>query len=578
MKNDPVGPSAYSYVRFSSKKQEEGDSVRRQTDLTAAWAKRNKVYLDTSLSPDRGVSAFRGKNADIGALGSFLRLVESGRVLPGSYLVVESLDRLTREEIQPALLLVLTLLQKGIRVVLLKPVEMTYDTKSDTTPIILMLVELSRAHSESKVKSERNSEAWSTRRAGARAGTTVFTHKLPAWVEDRGGKLVPIPERAEVVRRIFDLSGSGSGLFRIMTRFKKESVPSFGTSGHWSIAYLGKILQDRRAVGEFQPRVRGGASAGAPIPNYYPQIITEAQWERCRVGTRARHRKPGRIGGRVNLFQGLIKSARDGLAYTVASGTSKKNPHPTIRASGHRVGQSQPDSFPLEVFEQAVLSQLRELDPHEILTGETRDETVELATRLKDVEEQLLRLEAEMVNLAGDVPALVRAASALDEQRRTLSNKLAEARQKGANPLSESWGEAKSLLAALESAPDQREARLRLREALRRIVSVIWLLAVGRGRTRLACVTVTFKGSEGFRDYLIVHRSLTSNARVSKPAWTHVESCRMAARFGALIDPRDPLGVTDAEKVMMELNLKEIESQAQARIIASNLNKLNATE
>src|SRR5262249_39276510 len=152
----------------SSKKQEEGDFIRRQVEGTAEWAARNGVHLDTSLEPDRGISAFRGKNRDLGSLAAFLKLVESGRVLAGSYLVVEALDRLTREEIQPALLLILNLLQKGIRAVQLKPVEMVYESKSDTTAIVLMLVELSRGHSESKVKSERVEAAWAQRRKKAR--------------------------------------------------------------------------------------------------------------------------------------------------------------------------------------------------------------------------------------------------------------------------------------------------------------------------------------------------------------------------------------------------------------------------
>jgi hypothetical protein len=105
--------TAYSYIRFSSRKQEEGDSIRRQIEGTREWAKHNRVHLDTSLQIDKGISAFRGKNRDLGSLAAFLRLVENGRVIPGSYLVVEALDRLTREEIQPALLLILNLLQKG---------------------------------------------------------------------------------------------------------------------------------------------------------------------------------------------------------------------------------------------------------------------------------------------------------------------------------------------------------------------------------------------------------------------------------------------------------------------------------
>jgi DNA invertase Pin-like site-specific DNA recombinase len=561
MTTQPASPTAYSYVRFSSKKQEEGDSIRRQLELTSAWAKRNKVHLDTSLQPDRGISAFRGKNRDLGALGAFLRLVEKDVVPPGSFLVVESLDRVTREEIQPALLLVLSLLQKGVKVVQLKPVETVYDKNSDTTPIILMLVELSRGHSESKVKSFRVSEAWGKRRDAARAGKGVFTRKLPLWVEDRGGGLVAIPERAEVVRKIFEWSAAGTGLHAIMTRLTAEGVPAFGSSGRWSVAYVDKILADRRAVGEFQPRLRGGKPDGPPIVGYFPTVVTEEQWHRARVAARGRHRpytgpekgrsSGGRIGARVNLFQGLVKSARDGFSFTVVS-KSPKNPNALLRSAGYRLGAGRAESFPLEVFEKAVLSRLREIDPHEVLNGDTRDESLDLAGRLKDVEVQLAKIEAELVNLGGDVPAAVRAMDVLEGQRKELAKKLAEARQKAAHPLSESWGEAKSLLAALEAAPDEREARLRLREAIRRIVEEVRVLVVARGKDRYAAVQIWFAGAVHgvrHRDYVIHHRGgvvAGHGGVIRRPATWAVED------FGetgvTALDLRKPADVARLEK------------------------------
>src|SRR5262245_40430361 len=91
---------AYSYIRFSSRKQEAGDSIRRQQTAARAWARRNGIPLDTTLRIDKGISAFHGKNADLsggknadlGGLAEFLRLVQEGTVNPGSYLVVENLD------------------------------------------------------------------------------------------------------------------------------------------------------------------------------------------------------------------------------------------------------------------------------------------------------------------------------------------------------------------------------------------------------------------------------------------------------------------------------------------------------
>ena len=114
-------PTAYSYIRFSHPSQSEGDSLRRQTKAAEDWAARNEVLLDTSTTlHDLGTSAFTGahrSNPDRNALAAFLKLVADGKVPRGSYLVVENLDRLSREDIQPALLLVVGLTQAGIRVV-----------------------------------------------------------------------------------------------------------------------------------------------------------------------------------------------------------------------------------------------------------------------------------------------------------------------------------------------------------------------------------------------------------------------------------------------------------------------------
>jgi DNA invertase Pin-like site-specific DNA recombinase len=154
---------AYSYLRFSSRQQAKGDSIRGQTEARDAWCLRNKVELDTSLTlTDKGVSAFTGghrENPDRHALAAFLRLVEAGRIPKGSYLIVEALDRLSREDAVPALHLLLGLLAAGVRVVQLQPVEMVYDAKSDPMRLMVAIMELSRGHSESKNRTTTNGSA-----------------------------------------------------------------------------------------------------------------------------------------------------------------------------------------------------------------------------------------------------------------------------------------------------------------------------------------------------------------------------------------------------------------------------------
>src|SRR5262249_34270038 len=118
------------------------------------------------------------------------------------------------------------------------------------------------------------------------------------------------------------------------------------------------------------------------------------------------------------------------------------------------------------------------------------------------------------------------------------------ARKRAAHPLSESWGECLSLSDILEAAPDQRDARLRLRSALRRIVDSIWLLVVARGHVRLAAVQIWFAGGKRHRDYLVLHRAPRSNGRKRKEGGWLVES--LASAFEADdIDLRQPADVRD---------------------------------
>src|SRR5262245_29325121 len=114
---------AYSYLRFSSRQQAQGDSMRRQEAARAAWLTAHPgVTLDQTLRMvDHGRSAFRRKDWDTYALAEFLGYVKSGRVVPNSYLLLENLDRLSREEVGTATELFLGLVNRGVVLVQLLP-------------------------------------------------------------------------------------------------------------------------------------------------------------------------------------------------------------------------------------------------------------------------------------------------------------------------------------------------------------------------------------------------------------------------------------------------------------------------
>jgi DNA invertase Pin-like site-specific DNA recombinase len=161
-------PKCYSYIRFSTPEQLKGDSLRRQLELSERYAKDNGLILDDSLKMrDLGISAFKGEHRTKGALGRFQKLVEEGKITKGSTLIVESLDRLSREEVFDALSRFMDIIRAGIKVATLAD-QMEYTRESINAnlgmQLMFSLLTIGRAHEESLMKSKRLGAAWEAKR------------------------------------------------------------------------------------------------------------------------------------------------------------------------------------------------------------------------------------------------------------------------------------------------------------------------------------------------------------------------------------------------------------------------------
>src|SRR5262249_8273920 len=152
------------------------------------------------------------------------------------------------------------------------------------------------------------------------------------------------------------------------------------------------------------------------------------------------------------------------------------------------------------VFERSVLALLREVDVRDVVGGhEGPDDVLAIAGERAGVEAKIAEIERELLN--GDVAALAKVLRQLEERKRELVAAEAEARQRAATPLDDTWEHTHSLLAALDDASDQEEARGRLRSVLNRVISEVRVLVVTRGRDRLAVAQVWFAGGDRHREY-----------------------------------------------------------------------------
>jgi DNA invertase Pin-like site-specific DNA recombinase len=559
---------AFSYLRFSSPEQAKGDSVRRQTEARDAWLTRHPaVALDTSLTlHDKGVSGFTGKhrqNADRHALAAFLKLVETGRIPEGSYLLIENLDRLSREHIRPALTLLLNLIEAGVRVVQLMPVEQVFDKAVEPMQLMMAIMELSRGHSESVTKSVRVGGAWKTKKENAakrkpahKNGGKAVTGRCPNWLRIVNGDFVKDEAACAAVRRIFALCREGHGIGVITKKLNAEGVPAIGKDGrsasYWARSYVAKILGNRAVIGEYQPHTRRGGQKrkpeGEPIPNYFPAIITEKEWYAARAALASRKGKAGRLPkGFINPFQGLLKDARSGGTLRRAD-KGKKGGVVLVPYLGELgVNGMKATSFPYAVFEQAVLQLLAEVDPNEIVGNGEAERVQELTGRLAEVEARIKALQEAL--LSGDVQAVVEVLRQQETLKRQLAEELTWAQQALATPAAASWAEAQTLT---ERIADDPGLRVPLRSALRRIIESVWVLIVPGGRERLCAVQVWFAGGQKRRDYLILYQpgtggQLSGRSRKRQPS----QPARWWVRSLAEIAAPDDLDLRRCEDVRL---------------------------
>lgn len=324
---------AYSYIRFSTPEQAQGDSLRRQTALAEEYAKKHGLVLDKELSMrDLGKSAWRGKNMDDTAkLGMFVRMLEDGDIPAGSVLLLEKLDRASRDYPLEAANTIARIIKAGCDVVTLDP-EKRYGVQTirgDIGALLTMIIAFAVANEESEKKSTRGRQANAAKRErkapmGYGRNRDAITGIAPGWIQvEADGNRVLIPERAKVVRHIFELFVSGTGQQGIAKAFTRDKLPTFGRSSQWHKSYIAKILRSQTVIGTLT-HVDGTRREG-----YYPAAIDGELWQRAQTLIETDGRRAGRPKGSTllirNVLAGLAKCPKCGNAMTrVWKGSSRK--------------------------------------------------------------------------------------------------------------------------------------------------------------------------------------------------------------------------------------------------------------
>jgi DNA invertase Pin-like site-specific DNA recombinase len=340
MSNAVCAPASrvFSYERVSSTKQGQGSGLQRQSASAAAWCEAQGLVLDQELSLiDSGRSAFKGDHLH-GALGRFLALAQAGELGTDPILLVEALDRLSRQEALDALDTILQgLIRSGVRIITLEDgAEYSRRTlRDDASRLIVLVVKVQAAYEYSRRLAMRITDTWNRTRERLRDGVidrpAIFR---PAWCDWDGAQFT-LNSYAAVIREALALLRD-HGSNAVARMLNEQGTTSPGGKA-WTRAGVELLLKDPRIWGTValnNPRrarkLRDKGITPPPqelLPGLLPPLTTQAAIEEVLALRAQRASHTGLRGPNTQLYwvgQGITTCTCGATCGTVSARTPRK--------------------------------------------------------------------------------------------------------------------------------------------------------------------------------------------------------------------------------------------------------------
>jgi DNA invertase Pin-like site-specific DNA recombinase len=321
--------TAYSLIRFSTDRQEWGDSLRRQISRCQDECRRRGWKFDQKLCiTDLGVSAFGGNNFDRRyALGKFIEASKKGLLLPNPVLLIENLDRFSRDTLDNADTEFWGLIKRGVDVLVLsmggEPLTRGDENKVEKRAIVMF--EFDRAHRESERKSDLITSVMAQKIADASNGLHVaIGNWAPKWVSFKGSKGQPgeyVPNKKwATVEWIVNSYLDGMSTNAIAKELKRRGEPLMAKHGKkWTQGNVRHILGSEALIGQVTIK-------GQTFKNYFPAVLRPERWSRLEAKLKQNKIRRGGISegeSIANLFRNRCKCVKCGgtiTALTMATG------------------------------------------------------------------------------------------------------------------------------------------------------------------------------------------------------------------------------------------------------------------
>lgn len=470
----------YSYIRFSSMKQADGSSYERQKRTAKEIAAKYDLELVTSYQ-DFGVSAFKGANSRTGALSRFLD--EIGRSVPvGSWLVVENLDRISRQSIIEAQELFLSIIRRGITIVTGMDGKVYSKESVNANPIDLLLSVMlfARANEESQTKRNRtNSSALIKIKAHQEnpqnpAVAIEEVGKNMWWTDTTSGYVCPDPVFFPIVQEVVELRRNGRSTAEILDHLNATYTPPPAAShkrhSNWSRAMIERLFHTRALIGIKEISVDG---VKYELKDYYPRVLDDAEFYHLKksIGVRACNYGDKEEAKPIPLLSGvnLLKCEHCGSAMVKVKGTNKRPNQYRYSCDAMRSSRiacvHTNWSFRGDQLEKAVLQLLAD----KIWIAEDKANPVPaLKVQIDEISRKIDNL-ITLSAMTGATKELADQITTLNSERETLYNQIKMAEEEMYSVDSQGWEKLAEFDLEDVYNEDRIKVRFKIKQALKRI-------------------------------------------------------------------------------------------------------------
>ncbi|ELR66035.1 Recombinase [Photobacterium marinum] len=379
---------AVLYGRYSTLAQEDGNSSERQKELAQAIAQQENLEI-IKVYFDEGKSGYHGANLD-GELGVLLKDIENGVIASGYILLVEELDRLSRQHLFKAQKQLTSILEKGIEIwTYLNGSLCKYNSEN---PMLLLqaIVKSQLAFEESDKKAARAKDNWKRKYADIRAGK--FTRvKVAYWITSNiEAKRFELNEYAKGIEKIFELYTNGVGLMEVVRYLNEHNYPLDDRhvqkhENSWDRHKVLQVLKNPSTYGTFK------SYDGKFVKHdYYPAVTSKDTFDlatsiRLSSSHQSKHKSHF-----VNMLSGLVVCPYCGHGFILNYTTNRGKRYYALRCNAGSACFA--PSISLKKLEPLLFKYLSDLDWSTIFKNDGFDKD-KLISDLDNAKKELVKLE-----------------------------------------------------------------------------------------------------------------------------------------------------------------------------------------